>query len=140
MGRCPAAQDRGRLLHTILDIAGLPLRPEQHQDGVSLKPLLQGGTSLPQREIYWHYPHYSNQGGFPGGAVRDGDWKLVERYEDGRVHLFNLRDDLGESRDLANDHPERVQELRNKLHAWYREVDAKFLQPKNGGPMPWRPE
>lgn len=124
---------------TMLDMAGLPLRPEQHKDGVSLVSLLKGGKQLERDALYWHYPHYGNQGGFPGGAIRMGDWKLLERYEDGRVHLYNLADDLGEKHDLAAEHPERVAAMRKKLHAWYREVDAKFLQPKKNGPQPWRP-
>ena len=64
---------------TILSMAGLPPKPEQHQDGRSLVPLLRGGATAEREAIYWHYPHYSNQGGFPGGAVRMGDWKLIER-------------------------------------------------------------
>jgi arylsulfatase A-like enzyme len=125
---------------TMLEMAGLPARPAHHQDGVSLVPLLRGQDSLPgERPLFWHYPHYSNQGGFPGGAVRLGDWKLIERYEDGRVHLYNLKDDLGERRDLAEVHPERVAALRKRLHDWYAEVDAQFLQPLPGGPQPWQP-
>ncbi len=108
-------------------------------DGVNLKPVLAGGE-LPNRPLFWHYPHYSNQGGIPGGAIRVGDFKLIERYEDGQVQLYNLRNDLGEQHDLAADYPEKVGQLRAQLHAWYRDVDAKFLQPKDGGPMPWRPE
>ena len=124
---------------TMLEMAGLPPRPRQHRDGVSLVPLLRGGKRLDRDAIYWHYPHYSNQGGFPGGAIRMGDWKLIERFEDGRVHLYNLADDLGERHDLAAKQPERVAAMRKKLHAWYIDVDAKFLQPKGNGPMPWRP-
>lgn len=124
---------------TILEMTGSPPRPEQHLDGVSLAPLLAGGKQLGREALYWHYPHYSNQGGFPGGAVRMGDWKLIERFEDGRAHLYNLRDDVGERNDLAGRHPDRVAHLRDKLHAWYKQVDAKFLQPKPGGPEPWRP-
>lgn len=124
---------------TMLDMAGLSLRPEQHQDGVSLVSLLKGEKRLERDALYWHYPHYGNQGGFPGGAIRMGDWKLLERYEDGRVHLYNLADDLGEKHDLAAEQPERVAAMRKKLHAWYREVDAKFLQPKKNGPQPWHP-
>jgi len=124
---------------TILEVAGLPQRPELHLDGVSLAPLLRGGNSLKRDAIYWHYPHYSNQGGFPGGAIRMGDWKLVERYEDGRVHLYNLKRDIGEQTDLASREEQRVERMRAKLHAWYREVDAKFLQAKRGGPEPWKP-
>ncbi|QDU40752.1 Arylsulfatase [Maioricimonas rarisocia] len=124
---------------TILDIAGLPLRPDQHLDGVSLVPLLRQEGEIADRALYWHYPHYSNQGGIPGGAIRDGDYKLIERFEDGRVHLYNLAEDIGERHDLAEQMPERVDAMRRQLHAWYRDVDAKFLQPKDGR-EPWRPE
>jgi arylsulfatase A-like enzyme len=125
---------------TMLDIAGLDARPDQHQDGVSLVPLFKGEASLPEgRALFWHYPHYSNQGGFPGGAVRDGDWKLIERYEDGRVHLYYLKDDIGEQHDLAEQDPIRVSAMRRRLHEWYEDVDAKFLQPLPGGPQPWQP-
>lgn len=124
---------------TMLEMAGLPALPRQHLDGVSLAPLLKDGAAPDREAIYWHYPHYSNQGGFPGGAVRMGDWKLIERFEDGRVHLYNLADDLGERHDLAADQPQRVNAMREKLHAWYEQVDAKFLQAKPDGPQPWRP-
>jgi arylsulfatase A-like enzyme len=110
----------------------------QHEiDGIDLMPALRGGK-LDHRALYWHYPHYSNQGGFPGGAIREGDFKLVERYEDGRVHLYNLKDDIGERDDLAAEQPERVQRMRTRLHNWYTSVDAKFLQEKDGR-QPWQP-
>jgi len=125
---------------TFLEVAGLPLLPEQHRDGVSLVPLLKGGTALKRDALFWHYPHYSNQGGFPGGAIRMGEWKLIERFEDGRVHLYNLKDDLGERNDLAAKEPERVEMMRDRLHAWYRETGAKFLRPKADGPSPWQPD
>jgi arylsulfatase A-like enzyme len=109
-------------------------------DGVDLMPLLSGGDRLERDALYWHYPHYSNQGGFPGGAIRMGDWKLIERFEDGRVHLYNLAKDIGERIDLSEKHPERVAAMRAKLHAWYTDVDAKFLTPKSAdGPKPWLP-
>lgn len=120
-------------------MAALPLKYEQHQDGASLVPLLAGGTRIDRNAIYWHYPHYANQGGFPGGAIRMGDWKLIERFEDGRVHLYNLRLDIGEREDLADQYPQRVEEMRRKLHAWYQQVDAKFLEPKGDNQNPWRP-
>ena len=123
---------------TLLEIAGIDSKPEQHRDGVSLVPLLRGG-SLQREALYWHYPHYSNQGGFPGGAVRVGNYKLIERFEDGRTHLYDLEKDPGERHDLAREQPERVALMRRELHAWYQEVDAKFLQAKPGGPQPWRP-
>ncbi|MCG8653362.1 MAG: sulfatase [Pirellulales bacterium] len=124
---------------TLLELTRLPARPRQHLDGHSLVPLLKGGQDLQRSSLYWHYPHYSNQGGFPGAAVRSGDWKLVERFEDGRVHLFNLAKDLGELHDVAKEHPQRVKQMRQDLHRWYGQVDAKFLRRKPGGPMPWRP-
>ena len=127
---------------TILSIAGLPPKPKQHRDGRSLVPLLEGQKNLVREALYWHYPHYGNQGGFPGGAIRMGDWKLLERFEDGRVHLFNLAEDIGEKNDLAEKYPQRVEEMREKLHAWYKDVDAKFLRQKNNAPeapKPWRP-
>lgn len=124
---------------TILDLAGLPAKPEQHQDGVSLKPLLKGETSLNREALYWHYPHYSNQGGIPGAAIRMGDWKLIERFEDGSVRLYHLKDDLGEQVNLAVKYPERVSSMRQKLHQWYQETDAKFLRAKPNGPQPWQP-
>lgn len=125
---------------TLLEIAGLPLRPDQHRDGVSLMPALEGNASLDREALFWHYPHYSNQGGFPGGAIRMGVWKLVEDYEDGAVQLFNLDEDLGERTDRAAQHPERVEAMRERLHAWYENVDARFLRPMDDGPAPWHPE
>lgn len=126
---------------TILDVVDLPLEPQQHLDGVSLVPLLKAEQqSLDREALYWHYPHYGNQGGMPGGAIRMGSYKLIERFEDGRVHLFDLKQDLGEQRDLANQMPDRVDKMRHRLHQWYQEVGAKFLRPKDGGPMPWRPQ
>jgi len=108
-------------------------------DGVDLLPFLKGGK-LKREALYWHYPHYSNQGGFPSGAIRMGDWKLVERYEDGRVHLYNLKEDIGEKNDVQKGNEERVHAMRSKLHAWYKETDAKFLQKKKGqNEEPWRP-
>ncbi|MDG2220586.1 MAG: sulfatase [Rubripirellula sp.] len=123
------------VLPTVAAAAGIQFK---HQvDGVNLLPALQG-ESLDRSALFWHYPHYSNQGGFPGGAIRVGSFKLVERYEDGRVHLYNLRDDIGEQADLADKHPEMVREMRNQLHDWYKDVDAKFLQEKEGR-KPWSP-
>ncbi len=124
---------------TILEIAGVPT--EHPIDGVSLVPLLQGnGDAFAARPLFWHYPHYSNQGGFPGGGVRLGQFKLLERFEDGRVHLYDLHQDIGQQRDLAEQMPDKVSQLQTMLHDWYRTVDAKFLQPQPDGPSPWRPD
>jgi arylsulfatase A-like enzyme len=100
-------------------------------DGVSLLPLLKGG-SLPERALYWHYPHYGNQGGAPGAAIRMGDWKLIEWYENGRRELFNLREDLGEEKDLALSNPDQVKVLAAKLEAWRKNVGALMPTPNPG--------
>jgi arylsulfatase A-like enzyme len=118
---------------TMLEMAGLPLKPAQHVDGESMVPLLKS-TGRPQRQaLYWHYPHYSNQGGKPGGAVRAGDFKLIESYEDGRIELYNLRADLGEQHDLSAELPEKTAELRRMLHEWRREVGAMMPPPNPDG-------
>ncbi|MBS0206138.1 MAG: sulfatase [Planctomycetes bacterium] len=116
------------LFPTLLELAGAPIPPDVSVDGTSLVGLLRGNTLKP-RPLYWHYPHYGNQGGAPGGAVRDGDWKLIEWYEDGSLELFNLRDDLGETKNLAASLPDKVQELQAKLAAWRTDVGAVMPTP-----------
>ena len=125
---------------TILEATQSPMKPTQHADGVSLVPLLKGEAEhLHRKALFWHYPHYANQGGFPSGVVRMGDWKLIERYEDGRVHLYNLKDDAGERSDLAETQSDRVTSMRERLHQWYWETGARFLRAKENGPAPWHP-
>ncbi len=120
---------------TLLEMAGLPARPAQHLDGLSFAPLLNPTTArqpspTSQREaIFWHYPHYGNQGGTPGGAIRAGDFKLIEFYEEDRVELYNLKDDLIERNDLASKMPEKAADLRARLHAWRKSVDATMTAP-----------
>jgi len=122
---------------TLLELAGLPPRPEQHTDGVSLVPLLRGGGRLGREAIFWHYPHYGNQGGTPGSSVRAGDWKLIEFFEDDRLELYNLREDEGEHHNLAAAHPDRARRLQQTLAAWRRRVEAKLPTP-NPDHVPWR--
>lgn len=100
-------------------------------DGISLLPLLQG-SSPTERPLFWHYPHYSDQGGRPGGAVRSGDWKLIEFYEDGRLELFNLADDMSEQRNLVNREAARAKKLHDLLIDWRRSVDASMPKPNPG--------
>jgi arylsulfatase A-like enzyme len=95
-------------------------------DGTSFLPLLRGGEAPKREALYWHYPHYSNQGGRPGGAVREGDWKLIEFYEDGRRELYDLKADKGETRNLAAEKPEVVKRLASHLDAWRKTVGAKM--------------
>ena len=115
---------------TLLEVAGAKPQPGQVLDGVSLLPLLKGG-SLPERALFWHYPHYGNQGGAPSAAVRRGDWKLIEWYEDQRIELFNLAGDLAEQTDLAQTEPARAKTLRGELHAWQEQVGARFSIPNS---------
>ena len=123
---CPEPVTSTDFYPTMLEIAGLPQKPEQHMDGVSLVPLLKGGKNLDRQALYWHYPHYGNQGGSPGAAIRAHDWKLIEFFEDNHVELYNLKEDISEKKDLAAQFPEKVKELRDKLHEWQKEVDARF--------------
>jgi arylsulfatase A-like enzyme len=127
------------LFATALEFAGVKQPAQAVVDGRSLLPLLQGKGAPSRDALYWHYPHYGNQGGFPGGAIRMGEWKLVENYESGVVALYNLKADAGEKNDLATAQPDRVKAMRTRLHAWYREVGAKFLKAKAGGAEPWQP-
>lgn len=121
---------------TLLEAAGLDLLPRQHCDGVSFLPVLRGDTRFQRGPLYWHYPHYGNQGGTPGSAIRSGDWKLIEFHEDSRLELFNLRDDLGETRNLAATHPDIACNLRDALRRWRGDVDARMPQP-NPDYAPW---
>ncbi|MGF1448286.1 MAG: sulfatase [Opitutales bacterium] len=114
---------------TLLELAGLEPKPAQHCDGVSLVPLLRGENHLKREAIFWHYPHYGNQGDTPACAVRAGAHKLIEHFEDGRLELFNLREDIGETRNLAPSEPERTRELHAQLRAWRDCVEALIPKP-----------
>lgn len=114
---------------TLLQMAALPLMPEQHADGVSLVPLLEGEKGLDREAIFWHYPHYGNQGGTPGSSVRAGDYKLIEFFEDGRLELYNLKEDIGETKDISKELPERTTYLHNLLKKWREDVEAKIPMP-----------
>jgi arylsulfatase A-like enzyme len=114
---------------TMLEAAGLPAMPEQHCDGTSVLPLLKGGDTLERDAIFWHYPHYGNQGGTPGCSIRCGDFKLIEFFEDNRLELYNLREDLSEEHDLAPEQPDLVGELHAKLIAWRENAGAKLPEP-----------
>jgi arylsulfatase A len=111
---------------TFLELAGV--KTADPFDGQSIAGVLRGEAPAP-RAFYWHFPQYTNQGGRPAGAVREGDWKLVEHYEDGRLELFNLAKDVGETTDLAAQEPGRVAALRGKLEAWRRAVNADANRP-----------
>ncbi|MBC2603237.1 sulfatase [Puniceicoccus vermicola] len=127
--RCDVPVTSTDFYPTFLDCAGLPAKPEQHSDGVSLLPLFQGADGLDREAIFWHYPHYGNQGGTPGSSIRMGDYKLIEFFEDGRIELYQLSDDPGENHNLADTELERANALRKRLHEWRDSIEAKIPQP-----------
>ena len=108
---------------TILEATGLAT--EKSLDGMSLMPELKSGTALERDELYFHYPNYAfHQDNRLGSAVRSGDFKLIERFDDDSVELYNLKDDIGETHNLASQQPKRVAELRKKLRDWRNETNA----------------
>lgn len=139
------------LLPTLVELAGGKLPASQPVDGKSFAPLLRGEKALAERAIYWHYPLYlagNNRTNFvpyrggerlkgagwrvtPSGAVREGDWKLVEFFEDGNYELYNIRQDSSETNDLAKKMPEKAKELLRKLHAWQKAVNAPVPKTPN---------
>jgi len=121
---------------TMLEMASLPLRPKQHVDGVSMVPLLKGGSSLGRKAIYWHYPHYSPQGGRPSAAVRAGKYKLIRFFEDEHVELYDLDADISEKSDLSKKMPGKAAELLAILNGWLKSVDAKMCKPNPA----WNPK
>ncbi len=127
---------------TLLDLAGLPLIPEQHVDGLSLKPLLSGKKAILGREaIYFHYPHYHHINTMgPAGAVRMGDYKLIEVYESGQCELYNLREDIGEQKNLASQKPELVAKMKKMLQEWREQSGSKMttLNPRYTAANDWR--
>ncbi|MEE2641071.1 MAG: sulfatase [Planctomycetota bacterium] len=115
---------------TLLEMLDLPALPEQHMDGKSFVAALRG-KELDRGPVYWHFPHYSNHGyQSPGGAIRIGRYKLLEYYEKGTVQLFDLQNDIGERKDLSGKLPQVAARLKQRLHQWRKEVDAKMPQPK----------
>ena len=118
----------GDLCPTICAIAKVPA--PKTLDFQDISPLLFDSkrADTKPRALFWHQPHYMNQGGKPAGVVREGDWKLIEQYEDGSLELFNLAKDPSETTDLSAAEPARVAALRGKLEAWRRNVGAETLK------------
>ena len=123
-------------LPTLLALAGVTPPPGQPIDGVSMVPLLKGGTIAP-RPLFWHYPHYGNQGGEPSSTIRSGDWKLIHYWEDGRNELYDLAADQGEQHDLALSAAERTAQLWDELQAWLEQTRAKIPQPNPAYDSAW---
>lgn len=113
---------------TLLDLAGAELIPQQHVDGISLKPLLEGGGEIAsERPLYWHYPpHYGNQGGNPSSIIRLGDWKLIHYWESDKEELYNLASDPSETHNVINRHQDIAQKLSGQLLNWLKEVGAQL--------------
>ncbi len=118
---------------TMLEMAGYT--PDMRErDGKNLIPLLEGRQSPDREALYWHYPHYHHQGYKPSGAIRMGDYKLIEWYEESlwrlpnQISLFNLKDDIGETKDLSREMPELATEMRERLHRWRRSVNAQEMR------------
>jgi arylsulfatase A-like enzyme len=114
------------LFSTCLDVAGASEPADRTIDGVSLQPLLRGDAGFQRDPIYWHYPHYSNQGGSPTCSIRNGSLKLIEHFEDGKLELFDLSQDIGESRNLADEEPDQRDRLKGLLDDWKRDVEAQI--------------
>ncbi len=110
---------------TILAFANIPLLPKQHQDGVNLKPLFEGKL-LEDRPLYWHYPHYGNQGGEPNSIIRDENMKLIHYWEDGHDELYDLKKDPYEQHDLALINKKQTQSLNRKMFSWLKTNHAKY--------------
>jgi arylsulfatase A-like enzyme len=117
---------------TMLEMTGVADKAGHKSDGVSLVPLLRGQGQLAPRDLFWHYPHHQHYqlgGTMPYGAIRSGDYKLIELFDDMHVELYDLSKDIGEQHDLASALPEKAAELRAKLHAWRTQVDAQMPTP-----------
>ncbi|HTN76576.1 MAG TPA: sulfatase-like hydrolase/transferase, partial [Pirellulaceae bacterium] len=114
------------LVPTLLEVAGINVSQTIGPlDGQSIHKLLRG-EPLTERALYWHFPNYTNQGSRPASAIREGDWKLIEHLEDESVELFNLANDVSETKNLASQEPKRTDDLRRKLHAWRASVGAQM--------------
>lgn len=108
---------------TLLEMAGR--EAPKGLDGMSWAKAALGKGDWPTRPLYWHFPHYNNQGGRPAGAMRLGDWKLVEHYDTGKAELYDLAKDIGEEHDLAAKEPGRLKKMRDALAAWRKAIGAQ---------------
>jgi uncharacterized sulfatase len=143
-GSIPAGRESTAIASTIdfyptfLETAGVSAPKSQVLDGVSLRPVLRNpAASLRRDTLYWHLPHYHHS--TPASAIRQGDWKLLEFFEDGALELYNLREDLGEAKNLAAKFPERAKAMQAALKTWRKEVQAQLPQ-LNPGYDPARAE
>jgi arylsulfatase A len=136
------------LFPTVLEMTGVPSPQSESPtgpagcDGASLVPLLRQEDQWSRAELFWHYPHHQHYqlgGAMPYSAIRSGDYKLIEFFDDMNVELYHLANDIGEQRDLAAVNPQKADELRKRLHAWRSEVGAQMPSP-NPNYDPSRPQ
>jgi len=104
--------------------------PDKIIDGRDLSPLFNN-NELPEIPLYWHFPHYRGKDLVPYSIIRDGDWKLIKRYEGKEFELFNLKNDLGETNEISAEFPDKVTELNIKLEQWLKDTSAKLPIRKN---------
>ena len=123
--RCDVPVTTPDFYPTFLELAGVPQKSGIPIDGRSIVPLL-AGNHMPERPVFWHYPHYGNQGGTPAASVVLGDYKYIEFFEDGRGELYDLKADFSETNNICENMPEMAARLRMLLHGWQREVCARF--------------
>lgn len=123
--RCDVPVTTPDFYPTFLELAGVPQKAGIPIDGRSIVPLL-AGNHMPERPVFWHYPHYGNQGGTPAASVVLGDYKYIEFFEDGRGELYDLKADFSETNNICENMPEMAARLRMLLHGWQREVCARF--------------
>ena len=111
---------------TLLDLAGLPLQEDQHIDGVSIVPHLKAPDRVDVRTLVWHYPHYHGSTWRPGSAIRQGNWKLIEFYEDSSIELYDLSKDIEEQKNVAKQYPAKAEELQEEMHNYIEARDGKY--------------
>ncbi|MBL6766476.1 MAG: hypothetical protein ISQ14_16095, partial [Verrucomicrobiae bacterium] len=118
------------LYPTCLAAAELPARPNQHQDGVNLRPVLVGEGSLAARLLFWHYPHYNEHpSSVPSSVIRKGSWKLIETFDPEGIELYNLASDISETKNVAATETAKTSELRHELESWRVAVGAERMLP-----------
>ncbi len=114
---------------TLLEASGLDLMHNQHVDGVSFMPLLRQEKEFHRGPIFWHYPHYGNQGGTPASSIRNGRYKLIEFFEDNRLELYDLHNDISETKNIADTHKALTATMHKTLQDWRLSIEARIPQP-----------
>ena len=114
---------------TLLDLADFPARENQHVDGESFAPYLRDPEQSYNRTLVWHYPHYHGSTWRPGSAIRHNQWKLIEFYETDAVELYNLKEDIGEQKDVSGKYPEKARRLRERMHQYIDRRGGKYPKP-----------